>query len=61
MQNAKQQYLTRIDGVRTQAAMRIEALESALIETKLRYKRELDRSEMIRAEIESEAYNIKLN
>ena len=41
--------------------MRIEALESALIETKLRYKRELDRSEMIRAEIESEAYNIKLN
>ena len=58
---AKQQYMTRIDGVRNQAAMRIEALESALIETKLKYKRELDRAEMIRAEMESNLYNIHLN
>ena len=36
----------RLEGVRNQAAMHIEALESALIETKIRYSRELDRVNM---------------
>ena len=49
--------MTRIDGVRAQAAMRIEALETALIETKLKYKRDLDRLEMEKGEIESTVFN----
>ena len=36
----------RLEGIRNQAAMQIEALESALIETKIRYSRELDRVNM---------------
>ena len=53
--------MTRIDGVRAQAANRIEALETALIETKLKYRRELDRSEMEKAEIESTFLNAASN
>ena len=53
--------MTRIDGVRAQAANRIEALETALIETKLKYRREIDRSEMEKAEIESTFLNAASN
>jgi hypothetical protein len=41
--------------------MRIEALETALIETKLKYKRELDRLEMEKGEIESTVFNKHAN
>ena len=37
--------------------MRIEALESALIETKIKYQRERDRAEMRLAEMESQLLN----
>ena len=37
--------------------MKIEALESALIETKLKLSRERERAEMQLNEIESRAYN----
>jgi len=36
LKNAKIQYRTRVDGIRAQTSMRIEALESALIETKIK-------------------------
>lgn len=39
-------YRTRIDGIRANTSMRIEALESALIETKLQLSRERERAEM---------------
>ena len=42
----KASYRTRVDGIRAQTSMRIEALESALVETKLRMARERERSEM---------------
>ena len=42
----KRQFTTRVDGVRAQTSMRIEALESALIETKLKMARERERAEM---------------
>lgn len=38
------QYRTRVDGVRAQTSMRIEALESALVEVKLRYGREREQA-----------------
>ena len=48
---------TRVDGIREQASLRIEALESALIETKIRCQRETDRAEMRLAEMESQMLN----
>lgn len=50
-----------MDGIRAHTSMRIEVLESALIETKLRYKRERERAEMQLAEMESRTYNTYLN
>ena len=57
LKNAKIQYRTRVDGIRAQTSMRIEALESALIETKLRYQRERERADMQLAEMESRLLN----
>ena len=42
----KLQFRTRVDGIRAQTSMRIEALESALIETKLTMARERERAQM---------------
>ena len=50
---SKERFRTRVDGIRAQAALRIEALESALIETKIKYQREANRAEMRLAEMES--------
>ena len=61
LKNAKIQYRTRVDGIRAQTSFRIEALESALIETKLRYQRERERAEMQLAEMESRLFNTQLN
>lgn len=55
--NLKIQYRTRVDGIRAQTSMRIEALEAALIETKLKLSRERERAEMQLAEMESRVYN----
>ena len=53
----KMQYRTRVDNIRAQTSMRIEALESALIETKLKLQRERERSDMRLAEMESRIFN----
>ena len=42
----EKQYRCRVDGIRNHTSMRIEALESALIETKLKLSRERERAEM---------------
>lgn len=55
--NLKIQYRTRVDGIRAQTSMRIEALESALIECKLRMSRDRERAEMQLAEMESRLFN----
>lgn len=39
--------------------MQIEALESALIETKIKYSREQERSDMRLAEMESQVFNMQ--
>lgn len=51
------QFNTRVDGIRAQASFKIEALESALIETKIKYQREMERAEMKLAEMESQMLN----
>ena len=53
----EKQYRCRVDGIRNHTSMRIEALESALIETKLKLNRERERAEMRQAEMESTLYN----
>ena len=58
LKNLKIQYRTRVDGIRAHTSMRIEALESALIETKLRLNRERERAEMTMAEMESRTMNL---
>ena len=57
MEAVKFQYQSRTDGIRAHASLRIEALESALIETKLKYMNELERAEMRLAEMESKMMN----
>ena len=57
LKNLKIQYRTRVDGIRAQTSMKIEALEAALIETKLKLNRERERAEMQLAEMESRVYN----
>ena len=57
LKNTKIQYRTRVDGLRAQASMWIEALESALIETKLKLQRERERADMTLAELESRMLN----
>jgi len=49
----KSVYESRVDGVRKAAAFRIDALETALNETKLKLARERERSEMLLSEMES--------
>jgi len=61
LKNTKIQYRTRVDGLRAQASMRIEALESALIETKLKLQRERERADMTLAEMESRLLNQYMN
>ncbi len=61
LKNLKIQYRTRVDGIRSQTSMRIEALESALIETKIRYQREMERAQMQLAEMESRLLNQSIN
>ena len=53
----KMAYRTRVDGIRAHTSFRIEALESALIETKLKLNRERERASMQLAEMESRMYN----
>ena len=57
----KRAYRTRVDGIRAQTSFRIEALESALIETKLKLMRERERSDMRLAEMESRLFNQAMN
>ena len=45
--------MARVDGIRAWAALRIEVLETALVETKLKYAQETNRAEMKVAEMES--------
>lgn len=59
--NMKMAFRTRVDGIRAQASFRIEALESALIETKLKLQREQERSDMRLAEMESSIFNHSMN
>ena len=53
----KNQYRTRVDGIRAQTSLRIEALESALTECKISMIRERERAEQQLAEMESTVYN----
>ena len=55
----KEQFQTRVDGIRAATSLRIEALESALIETKLKYQKERERAEMRLSEMESQLLNRK--
>lgn len=55
--NLKMAFRSRVDGIRAQASFRIEALESALIETKLKLMRERERTDMRLAEMESTMFN----
>ena len=57
----EKQYRCRVDGIRNHTSMRIEALESALIETKLKLHRERERAEQYQSEMESTLYNQALN
>lgn len=57
MKNLKVKHRSRVDGIRAQTSMRIEALESALIETKLQLNRERERAEMQLADMESKTIN----
>jgi len=57
----KEQFRCRVDGIRASTSFRIEALESALIETKLRLQRERERAEMRLAEMESTIFNQSMN
>ena len=59
--NLKIAFKTRVDGIRAQTSFRIEALESALTETKLKLMRERERSDMRLAEMESHVYNQHMN
>ena len=54
----KNSYRNRVDGIRAHTSFRIEALESALIETKLKYQRESERAEMQLCEMESKQMNM---
>ena len=53
----KAAFVTRVDAIRNHASFRIQALESALVETKMKYKREAERAEMKLSEIESHLLN----
>lgn len=55
----KEQFQTRVDGIRAATSLRIEALETALIETKLKYQKERERAEMRLSEMESQLLNRK--
>ena len=57
IKSLKHQNRSRIDGLRAHTSMKIEALESALIETKLKMMRERERSDMKLAEMESSMFN----
>lgn len=53
----KKSFRTRVDGIRAQTSFRIEALESALTEVKLKLMRERERADMRLAEMESVLFN----
>ena len=55
----KEQFQSRVDGIRDACSLRIEALETALIETKIKYQRERERAEMRLCEMESQYLNRK--
>ena len=57
----KKAFRTRVDGIRAQTSFRIEALESALTEIKLKLMRERERSDMRLAEMESVLFNQHMN
>ena len=57
LKEKEKQFRCRVDGVRNLAQMRIEALESALIETKISRARDCERAEMRLAEMESTMFN----
>ena len=46
LKSVKLQFRNRVDGIRAQSSFRIEALEAALIETKLQKSREREQAEM---------------
>ena len=60
LKEKEKQYRCRVDGVRNHTQMQIAALESALIETKIKLARERERAEMRQAEMESTLYNAAL-
>jgi len=57
LRERKAAFVTRVDSIRANASFRIQALETALLETKIKYKREMERSEMKLAEMESYIMN----
>jgi len=57
LRERKAAFVTRVDSIRANASFRIQALETALLETKIKYKREMERSEMKLAEMESYLMN----
>lgn len=48
---------SRVDGIRKTTSFRIEALESALSQSKLKYAREMERAQMYAADMESYLLN----
>lgn len=61
LKSLKIQYRNRVDGIRAQTSFRIEALEAALIETKLQQSKQREQAEMQLAEMESKVYNAFLD
>lgn len=59
LRERKAAFVTRVDAIRSNASFRIQALETALLETKIKYKREQERAEMKLAEMESYLLNNK--
>lgn len=57
LKEKKAAFVTRVDAIRNNASFRIQALETALLETKIKYKREMERAEMKLAEMESNLLN----
>lgn len=50
-------FVARVDQIRSNTAFQIQALETALLETKIKYRREVERTEMKLAEMESHFLN----
>ena len=57
LQKKTNAFNSRVDGIRKATSFRIEALESALAQTKMKYQREAERAQMYASDMESYLLN----